>query len=97
MSGKHWKAILAAVLAFVLLFSVLYLALEADHDCCHGEDCAICAQIHACVQLLRQLTLTLALALPVLSHAGTFAVLHRGFARACRQTNLITLKVKLSD
>ena len=36
--------LLAAVLAVVMLFSAVYIAVEADHDC-SGEDCAICHQI----------------------------------------------------
>ena len=39
--------LLAAVLAFVMLSSAVYIAVEADHDC-SGEDCAIC---HRCVYI----------------------------------------------
>ena len=52
--AKQPAAMLALLLAFVMLFSVLYIAFEADHNCC-GEDCAVCAQIHACEDLLRNL------------------------------------------
>ena len=46
--------LLAAVLAVVMLFSAVYLAVEADHDC-SGEDCAICRQISICENLLKTL------------------------------------------
>ena len=46
-------AILAAVLALILLFSALFIVLEADHDC-HGENCRVCMQIRLCEGLLRQ-------------------------------------------
>ena len=86
----------ALLLALVLLCSVLFVIAEADHDC-HGEDCAICAQIVRCVSLLREL-------LPALLLAAAFAALcrrlpHRtapaGWLR--RLTSPIALKVKLSN
>ena len=46
--------LLAAVLAVVMLFSAVYIAVEADHDC-SGEDCAICHQIGVCENLLYHL------------------------------------------
>ena len=48
--------LLAAVLAVVMLFSAVYIAVEADHDC-SGEDCAICQQIGVCENLLKSLGL----------------------------------------
>ena len=45
----------AALLVFALLFSVFFVVAEADHDC-GGEHCAICHQIHACQELLEQLS-----------------------------------------
>lgn len=45
------RRILAAavcmVLLFVLLFSISYVMLESDHDCC-GEDCHVCECLEAC-------------------------------------------------
>ena len=96
MSKKHWKARLAALLALVLIFSVLYLALEADHDC-HGEDCAICAQIHACTEILGQLALTLAVILLALALQGILTAALKSCTCSHRQGSLITLKVKLSN
>lgn len=51
---KRSAAVLALLVAFLMLFSVLFIALEADHDCC-GEGCAVCTQIRACEDLLRNL------------------------------------------
>ena len=93
---KQLTAVLALLLAFVMLFSVLYIAFEADHDCC-GEDCAVCAQLHACEELLRNL-LQAAL---LLSAACCFCALCRAAAeprvRPERPHTLILLKVKLSN
>lgn len=93
---KRLAAVLALLVAFVMLFSVLYIALEADHDC-SGDDCVICAQLQICGNLLRSLFLTAAL----LAAAGAFctlagfvAVEDSGFSRL---HTLIALKVKLSD
>ena len=45
----------AALLAFALLFSVLFLAAESDHHCT-GEHCTICRQIQSCQTLLEHLS-----------------------------------------
>ena len=63
--------LLAAVLAVVMLFSAVYIAVEADHDC-SGEDCAICRQISICENLLK--TLGLAGAAAAISAAFTYTV-----------------------
>ena len=45
------RRILAAavcmLLLFILLFSISYVMLESDHDCC-GEDCHVCECLEAC-------------------------------------------------
>ncbi len=93
---KRLASMLALLAAFIMLFSVLFIALEADHDCC-GEDCAICTQIRACENLLRNL---LTVAVFAAAARCCFALVF-GFAgtecRCLRSHTLITLKVKLSD
>ena len=88
--------LLAAVLAVVMLFSAVYIAVEADHDC-SGEDCAICHQIGVCENLLKSLGLAGAV-------AAITAVLTYTMCRAilpCAETSgtltLVSLKVKLSN
>ena len=61
---NRFAALLAAVLALVLLFSVFFIAFESHHDCC-GDDCAICAGLQFCGNLLRQLLLTVGILLSV--------------------------------
>lgn len=63
---RMFTGLVAAAMALVLLFSALYIAVEADHSCT-GEDCAVCCQITLCRQLLEGLGL-----------AGTAAVLDGG-------------------
>lgn len=96
MTGKRSLTVLAAVLALVMLCSVLFIALEADHDC-QGDDCAVCAQISACVRLIEHLALSAlaAAAAAVLPEAAPQA--KDALARACHGVSLISLKVKLSD
>jgi len=89
-------AILAAVLALILLFSALFIVLEADHDC-HGENCRVCMQIRLCEGLLRQAAVFLA----VMLAEGVLRALFRAGKAFLRRTagaaTLIKLKVKLSD
>lgn len=95
-NGRVPAMILACVLAFIMLFSVFFIALEAEHDC-HGEDCAICAVLSLCENALRQLVsigaaaAILTLIRLVCFLAGEQYVVHHGVS------TLITLKVKLSN
>ena len=88
--------LLAAVLAVVMLFSAVYLAVEADHDC-SGDDCAICRQISICENLLKSLGLAGAAA--AISAAFTYTVFRA--ILPCTETigtlTLVSLKVKLSN
>lgn len=45
----------AVLLVFALIFSVFFVATEADHHCI-GEHCPICQQIQTCQTLLEQLS-----------------------------------------
>ena len=45
----------AVLLIFALIFSVLFVAVEANHDC-SGEHCTICHQVQICQTLLEQLS-----------------------------------------
>ena len=89
-------AILAVTLALVMLFSALFIVLEADHDC-HGEECRICEQIQLCEDLLRQTALFLAV---LLAGGALRAVFRTGkgyLFRGEKGATLGALKVKLSD
>ena len=93
---KRIASALALLAAFIMLFSVLYIALEADHDCC-GEGCAVCAQLRACEDLLRNL---LPAAAPAAAVCCFFALIRAFADTLCRPVQphtLIALKVKLSD
>lgn len=81
MIGKKPAAagILALLLAACLLGSVLFLVLEAGHDC-DGEDCRICAQMAACEEILRVLSAVSALFAAASAVPGVSARRPRGGA-----------------
>ena len=93
---KRLASVLALLVAFIMLFSVLYIALEADHDCC-GEGCAICMQIRVCEGLLRNLLPALLLAAAARCLFALSRVSADADYRAFHPHTLIALKVKLSD
>ena len=98
MPGKRIRSArwLAAALVLVLLFSALFIALEAHHDC-QGDDCAICACISICQDLLQQLSAAaLVLGLTLLLNRAVRTLVFAVRAAAAYPTP-ITLKVKLSD
>ena len=51
---KTLAAFTGAALLFVVMFSGLYIMLEADHDCC-GEDCHICETLETCQAAIHQI------------------------------------------
>ncbi|MCR5347606.1 MAG: hypothetical protein K6E38_07500 [Fretibacterium sp.] len=87
--------VLAALFVLVALFSVAFIAVEAEHDCT-GEDCPICRQMAVCANALK-FGLVLAVFVPAgpVAAAGSFAV--RLADAVCLCLTLITLKVKLSN
>lgn len=50
--------LLVVLFAAALIFSAVFLAAEANHDC-HGEDCQICQQIMICARILGLFALAL--------------------------------------
>lgn len=48
--------LLAVTVLLVMLYSALFIAAEADHDCV-GENCPICYQINVCQNALKNLSL----------------------------------------
>ena len=88
--------LLAAVLAVVMLFSAVYIAVEADHDC-SGEDCAICRQISICENLLKSLGLAGAAAAITVAFTYTVCRAILPCAEMSGTLTLVALKVKLSN
>ena len=94
---KRILAILLAVaVAFVMLFSLLFIAIESGHDCT-GEECKICEQISTCVSTLKKITVTVIAMIfsALLLYNLHFWPLYRLSVDV--PCTLITLKVKLSN
>ena len=96
---KNAKRILAGVLALLLLLALVLCALciaaEADHDCT-GEDCPVCALVHQCENLLRQLAAAIAAAAAaaVVGVLCTSAVRHPCILR---RVTPVSFKVRLNN
>lgn len=93
--NRFLAVLLTAAVVFVMLFSVLFIAMEADHDCT-GEDCPICYQISVCENTLKsvgQVVLLVVLA----AFSDIFISLPSFSKRPADNTTLVTLKVKLSN
>lgn len=94
-SHRVLAAVLAVVLCLAMVFSVCFVAVEAGHTCT-GDDCAICAQIHMCEQLLKFAALVLALVTLALSVGSCIHAYAMGERQLCGAT-LVSQKIKLSN
>ena len=88
--------IVAVAVFFVMLYSALYIAAEANHDCV-GENCPICYQISVCENTLKNLSL----AVCAVAFAAAFTYTLCRSITACADVTpsytLVSLKVKLTD
>ncbi|MCR5255510.1 MAG: hypothetical protein K6D96_06215 [Acetatifactor sp.] len=56
LQSKRFAAgIMAMMMLVIVLFSISFIAAEADHDC-SGDDCPICAGIRFCENTLEQIS-----------------------------------------
>lgn len=91
-----YAGVLCGILVVALILSGLFVTTHLDHDCT-GENCAVCAMLFSCEQLIRSLTAVVALLVAAVE--GLRAVryaLHTDKMRTAAPT-LVALKVKLSD
>ena len=88
--------VVAAAVLFVMLYSALYIAAEANHDCV-GENCPICYQINVCQNALKNLSL--AVCAEAFAAVFTYTLCRRISACAdfTPSYTLVSLKVKLTD
>ena len=88
--------VVAVAVIFVMLYSALYIAAEANHDCV-GENCPICYQISVCEHTLKNLSL----AVCAVAFAAAFTYTLCRSISACADVapsyTLVSLKVKLTD
>jgi hypothetical protein len=70
--GKHERTLgLTVFLLFTFLLPAFFAAIHAEHDCT-GADCAVCAQIHDCSEVLKRLFDGLSNALPTVGLVSVF-------------------------
>ena len=88
--------VVAVAVFFVMLYSTLYIAAEANHDCV-GENCPICYQISVCENTLKNLSL----AVCAVAFAAAFTYTLCRSISACADVTpsytLVSIKVKLTD
>ena len=88
--------VVAAAVLFVMLYSALYIAAEANHDCV-GENCPICYKISVCENTLKNLSF----AVCAVAFAAAFTYTLCRSISACAAVipsyTLVSLKVKLTD
>lgn len=59
-----YAGVLCGVLVAALILSGLFVTTHLDHDCT-GKNCSVCAMIFSCEQLIRSLTVVIALLVAV--------------------------------
>ena len=94
--NRIFAFVLAVSMAFVLLFSVFYIAVNSDHDCV-GEHCQVCCRIAACENTLKTLS---GGAFIVAFAVATVYILIRiieFFTSSVIANSLVALKVKLTN
>lgn len=95
---KRAGALLLCIgLILVLSVSIIFIAHEADHDCC-GEDCPICQMIAVNIRLLRTLGLII-LILPAfyMLLSGQSARRRSERLHYFRPVTLVSWKIRLND
>jgi hypothetical protein len=88
--------LLAVAITFVMLFSVLFIAIESGHDCT-GEECKICEQLSICVNTLKKISVTVITAafIAVLLYSQRVCSVYSLAVNV--PCTLVALKVKLSN
>ena len=87
---------LAVTVLFVMLYSALFIAAEAGHDCV-GENCPICYQINICQNTLKNLSLAVSAAAFAAAFTYTLCRSISVCTDYAQSFTLVSLKVKLSD
>ena len=88
--------IVAVAVFFVMLYSALYIAAEANHDCV-GENCPICYQISVCENTLKNLSLAVCAVAFAAAFTYTLCRSISSSAAVIPSYTLVSLKVKLTD
>ena len=98
MSKKNVACLFSAIYCCAIIFSVIFIAVEAGHNC-KGEDCPVCLNVLLCAGTLRQAD-NFSCAFFTFTGIFTLVLLSKflctsDFRGVCRTP--VTLKIKLSD
>ena len=88
--------LLAVTVLLVMLYSALFIAAEADHDCV-GEGCPICYQVDACQNTLKSLSLAVCVTAVAVAFTYTLCRCISFCTDYAQRDTLVSLKVKLSN
>ena len=92
---KRTAVLLAVIFALTVFGSAVFEAVHAVHDCC-GEECAVCAQLSACENMLRSGAVSTGAVFAVICAAAVILAVKPKRSNIKCDT-LISLKVLLLD
>ena len=95
MKRKKVATILAVLLIVFFVFSIFFIAHEADHDCT-GENCPICEQIVICEKTLEELGSGIITIIIIIAtvFGGVYKLLCFDENRA-KKDSLVSLKIEM--
>ena len=88
--------LLAVAVLVITLYSALFVAAEADHDCV-GEGCPICYQVEACKITLKSLSLAVCVTAVAVAFTYTLCRCISLCTDYAQRDTLVSLKVKFSN
>lgn len=94
--SKAFTSVLCALLGFIMILFVLFIVVEAEHDC-RGEGCNICMEIQNCLSIIRTISVKLGLSV-VIFVIGRYMISYLPTEESKnRLATLVALKVKLTN
>lgn len=86
----------AAILLLSVLFSVCYIALEAEHDC-SGDECPVCFFLALCEQNIREYRFAVLLLALFFLITPAMPLIHQNGIQCFRMDTPVSLKVQLNN
>ncbi|ADL02788.1 hypothetical protein [Lacrimispora saccharolytica] len=93
---KLLARLMTLAVIFMLLFSVLFITAESRHNCI-GENCPICLEVQACIQVLNNLGTGLFTVAAVFAATQFFIICTNPVIHRNPSHTLVSLKVKLTN
>ena len=93
---RIFALLIALTVGFVMLFSAVFLVVEAHHDCT-GKHCPTCYQMEVCESVLKTLTNVVPMVVAITVLIQYFLLSTSAFNISKQEESLVTLKVKLSN